>query len=69
MLLNRQSVINAKFMGYGEIPDYPFTHVVYGYESLPQYDLDAEKALSLLEEVGWVMGNDGVLVAESVEGV
>ena len=67
--IDRQSVINAKFMGYGEIPDYPFTHVVYGYEPLTQYEFDSNKALSLLEEVGWVLGDDGVLVAENVEGV
>jgi peptide/nickel transport system substrate-binding protein len=33
----------------------------------PSYDLDRAKAL--LAEVGWVVGDDGVLVAESVEGV
>lgn len=33
----------------------------------PSYDL--EKAKALLAEAGWVMGDDGVLVAETVEGV
>ena len=33
----------------------------------PSYDLD--KAKELLAEVGWVMGDDGILVAENVEGV
>ncbi|MBN1304628.1 MAG: ABC transporter substrate-binding protein [Anaerolineales bacterium] len=67
--VDRQSVINAYVMGYGEIPDYPFTHVVYGYEPLPQYEYDPDKALELLAEVGWVEGPNGTLVAENVEGV
>ena len=33
----------------------------------PSYD--PEKAKALLAEAGWVMGDDGVLVAETVEGV
>lgn len=36
-------------------------------EIAPGYD--PEKAKALLAEAGWVMGDDGVLVAESVEGV
>ncbi len=36
-------------------------------EIAPSYDPD--KARALLAEVGWVMGDDGVLVAENVEGV
>jgi len=33
----------------------------------PSFDLD--KAKELLAEVGWVMGDDGILVAENVEGI
>ncbi|MFQ5811639.1 MAG: ABC transporter substrate-binding protein [Anaerolineae bacterium] len=33
----------------------------------PSYDLD--EAARLLAEAGWVMGDDGILVAENVEGV
>jgi len=33
----------------------------------PSFDLD--KAKELLAEAGWVMGDDGILVAENVEGV
>jgi peptide/nickel transport system substrate-binding protein len=36
-------------------------------EYAPSYD--PEKAAELLAEAGWVMGDDGVLVAENVEGV
>jgi peptide/nickel transport system substrate-binding protein len=36
-------------------------------EVAPSYDLDM--ANQLLAEAGWVMGDDGVLVAENVEGV
>lgn len=37
--------------------------------TLPRYDYDPEAGLALLEEVGWVMGEDNVLIAESVENV
>jgi len=36
-------------------------------EHAPSFDL--EQAAALLAEVGWVMGDDGILVAESVDGV
>ncbi len=36
-------------------------------EVAPHYDLD--KAKALLAEVGWVPGDDGILVAEDVEGI
>lgn len=36
-------------------------------EFAPSYDPD--KAKALLAEAGWVMGDDGILVAENVEGV
>jgi peptide/nickel transport system substrate-binding protein len=36
-------------------------------EFAPTFDVD--KAKSLLAEVGWVMGDDGILVAENVEGL
>ncbi len=36
-------------------------------EIAPSYDMD--KAQELLAEAGWVMGDDGILVAETVEGV
>jgi peptide/nickel transport system substrate-binding protein len=67
--LDRQAIINTFVLGYGKIPDNPFTFVVNGYEPLPQYAYDTAKAAELLTAVGWEMGADGVLVAKTVEGV
>jgi peptide/nickel transport system substrate-binding protein len=67
--LDRAALLQALKMGYGQIADSVYNPVVSAYEPLSPYDYDPAKAASLLEEVGWVMGADGVLVAESVEGV
>jgi peptide/nickel transport system substrate-binding protein len=70
--IDRQAVIDTSLLGYGDIPDFPFTHATDAYQyfgGLPQYEQDTVKALELLAEVGWEMGADGVLVASGVEGV
>lgn len=67
--IDRQAIVDTYLLGYGSIPDFPFTYAVDAYQPLPQYEHDPEKALELLAEVGWTMGNDGILVANGVEGV
>jgi len=67
--LDRQAMINSTVLGYGDIADSPFNPVVSAYEPLPQYAYDPEKARQLLAEVGWKPGADGILVADTVQGV
>lgn len=68
--LDRQGILNARNLGYGQVVDSPWNTVVDIYEPMEnQYTYDTEKAQALLAEVGWVAGADGVLVAENVEGV
>lgn len=67
--LDRGAMLQALQMGYGQIADSVYNPVVTAYEPLTPYDYDPATAASLLEEVGWVMGSDGVLVADNVEGV
>jgi peptide/nickel transport system substrate-binding protein len=67
--LDRDAILQALRMGYGQVVDSPFNPAVTAYESLPGYSYDVEKAQQLLEEVGWVKGPDGVYVADTVEGV
>ncbi|MCE5208751.1 MAG: ABC transporter substrate-binding protein [Chloroflexi bacterium] len=67
--LDRQAIINTVMLGYATVADSPFNPVVSAYEPLPKYDYNPDKALSLLAEVGWEMGADGVMVAKNVEGV
>jgi len=67
--LDRQSILIAMQQGYGEVMSNPFPNVVTAWEPLEGYDYDPETAAALLAEVGWVLGDDGILVAENVEGV
>ena len=67
--LDRQSILIAMQQGYGEIMSNSFPNVVTAWEPLGGYDYNPDKAAELLTEVGWEMGDDGVLVAKTVEGV
>jgi peptide/nickel transport system substrate-binding protein len=67
--LDREAMLQATYMGYGRVADSPFTPFTSAYEPLPQYEFNPEKSKQLLEEVGWVMGSDGVYVADNVDGV
>jgi peptide/nickel transport system substrate-binding protein len=67
--IDRQAINNTYLLGYGKIPDFPFTPFVYGYKPLPQYEYNLEKAKELMVEVGWEMGTDGIWVAKNVDGV
>ena len=67
--LDREAILLALQHGYGEVMSNPFPNVVTSWEALEGYEHNPEKAAELLAEVGWVMGEDSVLVAESVEGV
>jgi peptide/nickel transport system substrate-binding protein len=69
LALDREAMLEALNMGYGQIADSPFNPVVSAYESKPIYSFNVDKANQLLQEVGWVKGSDGILVAENVAGV
>lgn len=69
LALDREAMLEALNMGYGQIADSPFNPVVSAYESKPIYSFNVDKANQLLKDVGWVKGSDGILVAENVAGV
>jgi peptide/nickel transport system substrate-binding protein len=70
MCLDRESVIDTLLYGRSIVIDsyIPPEHPLYA-DGLTTWPYDPEAGMALLEEVGWVMGDDGVRVASGVEGV
>jgi peptide/nickel transport system substrate-binding protein len=69
--IDREAIVENVFQGLGR-PSKTYLPAELGgdkgvSEFAPGYDL--EEAKRLLAEVGWVPGDDGILVAEDVEGV
>ncbi|MFZ5917813.1 MAG: ABC transporter substrate-binding protein [Chloroflexota bacterium] len=69
--IDRDLIVETVYQGIGRATNTYLSVELGGDKGVskfaPSYDL--EMAKSLLAEVGWVMGDDGVLVAESVAGV
>ncbi len=69
--IDRDLIVETVYQGQGT-PSVTYLSTELGgdkgvAEIAPSYDPD--KAQELLAEAGWVMGDDGILVAENVEGV
>jgi peptide/nickel transport system substrate-binding protein len=69
--LDRETVIDAILYGRSiPIASYiPPEHPLYAGDRLTVYDFNPELGMELLDEVGWVVGDDGIRVANGVEGV
>ncbi len=69
--LDRETVIDTILYGRSiPIAAYiPPEHPLYAGDRLVEYPYDPEAGMALLEEVGWVVGDDGVRVASGVEGI
>ncbi len=68
--IDRQAFVDSILLGYGRVSDTIFSPYVTAYKPLDDVrDYNPEKAKELLAEVGWVPGTDGILVADTVEGV
>jgi len=69
--IDRDLIVETVYQGLGRATNTYLSAELGGDKGVsrfaPSYDLD--KAKALLAEAGWVMGDDGVLVAESVEGI
>jgi peptide/nickel transport system substrate-binding protein len=67
--IDRDLIAETIFQGHGEATGLYLAKQLEANEGVevPLYDLTA--AADLLAEAGWVMGDDGVLVAESVDSV
>jgi peptide/nickel transport system substrate-binding protein len=70
MCFDRQAVVDTVMFGQSVVlhtylpPQHPLFNA-----NVTQYPFDVEAGSALLEEVGWVMGDDGVRVSAGVEGI
>jgi len=70
MCMDRQAVVDTVMYSESSVLDtyLPPQHPLYN-NNVTEYPYDVEAGSALLEEVGWVMGDDGVRVAQGVENV
>lgn len=70
MCMDRQAVVNSVMYSESMVLDtyLPPQHPLYN-SSVTKYPYDVEAGSALLEEVGWVMGADGVRQAQGVANV
>lgn len=69
LALDRQAMIDSIRFGYGQaavgtIPTLSWAYNPDGIEEELRYEYDPEQASSLLDEAGWVVGDDGVRAKE-----
>lgn len=59
--LNRQDIVEGIYGPYADVINIPESKVSWAYteEGIETYDFNIEKAKSLLDEAGWVVGSDG----------
>jgi peptide/nickel transport system substrate-binding protein len=69
--IDRDLIVETIYQGMGRATNTYLPGELGGDKGVSQYapSYDLEKAEALLAEAGWVMGDDGILVAESVEGL
>src|SRR5699024_7471571 len=59
--LDRQTIIDTFYQGYAEVANVPVSPSSWAYtDEVGDTSYDPEKAKQLLEEAGWVEGNDGI---------
>jgi peptide/nickel transport system substrate-binding protein len=61
--LDRQAIVDIVLNGYGEVAHGPIPPAIAWVprDNVPEISYDPERALELLEEVGWTRGDDGLL--------
>jgi peptide/nickel transport system substrate-binding protein len=69
--IDRELIQETLYLGLGHAKTTYLASELGGDKDVAEVapDYDPAAAAELLAEVGWVMGDDGILVAESVEGV
>jgi peptide/nickel transport system substrate-binding protein len=67
--IDRTLIQDALYMGLGAAKTTYLASEITADKGVVGLDYDPAKAADLFAAAGWVMGDDGVLVAESVEGV
>ncbi len=57
--IDRQAIVNAVLLGYGEVAYSPIQHNVYNYDGVERYDYNPSMAETKLAEVGCEKNADG----------
>jgi peptide/nickel transport system substrate-binding protein len=70
MCMDRQAVVDTVMFGQSLVLHtyLPPQHPLFNSD-VTQYPFDVEAGAVLLKEVGWVLGDDGIRVAQGVEGI
>lgn len=60
--LDRQTLINVVYQGYGQVANEPIAPISWAYDTknIPSYAYDPQQANQLLDEAGWKRGADGI---------
>jgi ABC-type transport system substrate-binding protein len=65
---NADLILNEVFLGMGERATGPMpSFLPYYNKDLPPIPFDLKKASTLLDEAGWVMGNDGIRAKDGIK--
>jgi len=68
--IDRQGIVDNALLGYGVVVETPIVPFHWAsHPNLPGYPYNPTKAKQLLEEDGWVMGSDGILVRDGIQFV
>jgi peptide/nickel transport system substrate-binding protein len=67
--IDRDLIQETLYLGLGAAKTTYLASEIGGDQGITGPDFDLAQAQALLAEAGWVLGDDGVLVAESVDGV
>lgn len=64
--IDRQAIVDDVWGGRGEVPVayLPSSHPLFVSESITAYPFDPQRGLALLDEAGWILGEDGVRVKD-----
>ncbi|MHA6261007.1 ABC transporter substrate-binding protein [Sporosarcina sp. CAU 1771] len=56
---DRESIVKGILFGFGEVAYSPLQKHVYSRSEVETYEYDVDKAIELLDNAGWIVGEDG----------
>lgn len=57
--IDREAIVDAVLLGQGEAAYGPLQRNIYNHDAVERYDYDPDRARTLLENAGYVLGDDG----------
>lgn len=64
--VNKQSIVDNLFLGRAGVLDSPASSAIQGHRSAGEYAYDPDLANQMLDDAGWVVGDDGVREKDGV---